>query len=150
MSADQVAATVLGEVDGLGVTAVYSSPSARCSEPAGMVAAFLGAPVEVDPRLYELDFGNWEGRRWDDIGAGPVGVWAEHWIDQGPPGGESARELEMRVHQWLTERPRGEVSVLVAHAGVVRALRVIVQGCSWKAAMSEPVPHLQRVSFEVD
>ncbi|HEY0138799.1 MAG TPA: histidine phosphatase family protein, partial [Nannocystis sp.] len=40
---------------------VWSSPSARCHEPAARIAAALAVPLVIDERLYELDFGAWEG-----------------------------------------------------------------------------------------
>lgn len=63
------------------------------------------------------------------------------WERVGPPGGESAGDLERRVSAWCTGLTQG-VHLLVAHAGVVRALRVIVNRTRWAHAMTQAVPHM--------
>ncbi|HWT85229.1 MAG TPA: histidine phosphatase family protein, partial [Myxococcales bacterium] len=46
---------------------VWTSPLRRCSEVAARLAARIGAELRTDPRLLEMDFGEWEGRSWEDI-----------------------------------------------------------------------------------
>lgn len=123
---------------------VWSSPSARCREPATLVAAALGAPLTVDERLYELDFGAWEGRSWDALAledAAALRRWTDDWLRVAPPGGEDVGRLERRVRAWWGALDRGRAHLLVGHAGVIRALKVIA-GASWPAAMATPIPHL--------
>ena len=50
---------------------VYSSPSSRCLR----LARYLSADVQTDARLMELDFGAWEGCRWDAIPAAELTPW---------------------------------------------------------------------------
>lgn len=125
--------------------AVWSSPLARCHGPARLVADALGLEHRVDVRLRELDHGSFEGRTWDEIHASePAALarWGERWIEEGPPGGESARDLERRVAAWADELGPGTRHLLIAHAGPVRALRVRRAGITWEEAMGLPVPHL--------
>ncbi|HEX5538399.1 MAG TPA: histidine phosphatase family protein, partial [Methylophilaceae bacterium] len=44
---------------------IYSSPSQRCLKLATAIAGDW--PIQQDPRLMELHFGEWELRQWDDI-----------------------------------------------------------------------------------
>jgi alpha-ribazole phosphatase len=138
LSADD-AARALGAVS---ASCVWSSPSRRCAE----IAARLGATHRVDARLLELSFGDWEGRAWSSLeGDALFDAWMRDWKSVAPPGGESVPQLESRVRAWLAELA-GE-HALVAHAGVVRALRVILRGQSWDEAMRVEVPHLAWDTF---
>jgi alpha-ribazole phosphatase len=143
------AARVLGGWSGGPASVVWSSPLARCSAPARHVAEAWGRPHRIDERLQEFSYGLWEGRGWDALqreDGERLRAWTEAWRDVAPPGGERLDELEARVRAWWQALPPGR-HLLVAHAGVVRALRVIVDGATWADAMRMPVPHLEPVGF---
>jgi broad specificity phosphatase PhoE len=57
------------------------------------------------------------------------------------PAESGLRDLELRVASWYAELGAGD-HLLVAHAGVVRALRVLIGGGEWASAMQRGVPHL--------
>ena len=80
-------------------------------------------PGGPDARLDELDFGAWEGRRWDDIGAAAVAAWVHDFADARVGGGESVRQLLQRVQSALLEQAAGGHGdvVWLCHAGVIRA-----------------------------
>ncbi|WP_437544680.1 histidine phosphatase family protein [Sorangium sp. So ce367] len=147
---------------------VFSSPLSRCALPAAELAARLGVPRAIDDRLLEISYGAWEGRAFADIerdDPAAYAAWLDGWERVGPPGGESALDVESRVRSFWREivAPRGvdvadvpadadvasraRPPLLVAHAGVLRALRVVARGASWLAAMSAPVPHLTAERF---
>lgn len=124
---------------------VHSSPLSRCAEPAALLAAAWGRPHRVDARLLEIHYGEWQGRAWTDIERDDAERFADfmqHWLTAAPPGGEALRSIEARVRTWRAELEPGD-HLLVAHAGVVRALRVLTSGVSWPTAMREAVPHIQ-------
>ncbi|MCB9657997.1 MAG: histidine phosphatase family protein [Sandaracinaceae bacterium] len=124
---------------------VHSSPVSRCAEPAALLAAAWGCPHRVDLRLHEVHCGAFQGRPWDRIEREQPAAFArymERWREEAPPGGECPRDLEHRVSRWLDALEPG-AHLLVAHAGVVRALRVLVDGQSWDEALGAPVPHLE-------
>jgi len=151
LAPEQAAATVLA-FGTWSVSQVWSSPSARCREPAAVLAAALGVGLHIDERLYELDFGSWEGRSWEALAREePAALrrWTEDWQRAAPPGGETVAQLEQRVRAWWHELPRAGDQLLFAHAGPVRALRVIA-GASWDEAMAEPVPHLGPRRFDLE
>jgi alpha-ribazole phosphatase len=123
---------------------VYSSPAARCLALARRVAARDGAPLELRRELLELDFGRWEGLRWDDVPRAELDAWAADPWGYAPGGGESAESLRRRVHDWfdaLTQQSaaaddavrspqfargaatdRRPVTLIVAHQGPLRAV----------------------------
>jgi alpha-ribazole phosphatase len=145
MTAENAAAHVATLMADDRPTHVWSSPRLRCLEPARVLAWQLGRPLEVDDRLREICLGIWQGQSWADIEqSDPVRFhnWMSNWTDSAPPGGETTMDLLLRVRSWWNELPRGR-HLLVAHAGVIRALRVIVLGDSWLQAMRQPAPFLQ-------
>lgn len=128
---------------------VWTSPVQRCRGPASLVALALGLPLGVDERLQEIDLGRWQLRSWESIEAAEPELyksWLENWLIQAPPGGERPDEMLRRVGEWWHELPPGK-HLLVSHAGVNRALRVLLDGKTWMEAMREPIPHLQAERF---
>ncbi len=98
-------------------TPVMASPLRRTRT----LAEALHAQPQFDSRLREIDFGAWEGRRWEEIGRSPLDAWANDLLDYAPPGGESAAMLQKRVVACLSELSTNRVAV-VTHAGPIRAL----------------------------
>lgn len=101
-------------------TTRISSPALRCRDTAA--ALWPGETVSAeDPRLWEQDFGAWEGQPFadlPDIGPRSGNALAAHR----PPGGESFDDVCARA--WpalleLAEKPGARAAVV--HAGIVRA-----------------------------
>ena len=114
------------------LAAVYSSPARRAIETGEIVAAAHGLQVIGDARLHELDFGELEGLRYDEIAqCDPAfyAAWMRDPLAVPAPGGETYDELRERVLRALDdllERHRGETFAAVAHGG---PLRVILARC---------------------
>ena len=117
---------------------IVSSPLARCLPLAEALGARLGVPVSVDARWREIDFGSWEGRRWDAIPRAELDAWAADFLDARPHGGESVAMLLARTRAALAAGAPGERRVAVTHAGVIRAALFATDGGS--AAWSREVP----------
>ena len=141
---------------------LWSSPSSRCANVAVKLASSWRTPVRLDDRLVELDFGAWEGRTWSCIereDGATYASWMNDWQNVSPPSGERLRDLTLRVDHWLAEQ-RARLSragstwapALVTHAGVIRALVVLLENVSWEDAMARDVPHLgwRRFTLAVD
>lgn len=115
---------------------VVASPLRRAQD----TARALWAEVETDPRLTELDWGDWEGRVGADLLADPTSGFrpVEEWgWDARPPGGESPREAWERVAPLLAELARdGRPTVLVAHRGLMR----VILARAWRWDFDRPEP----------
>lgn len=121
-----------------GCAAVYSSPAGRCVALARRLAP---APV-LDERLAELDFGDWEGRRWADIPRADLDAWGADFVAIAPPGGESFAQLAARAYGFADEvaaRHAGPV-LAVTHAGVIRALLARARGIPLAEAFAIDAP----------
>jgi broad specificity phosphatase PhoE len=105
--------------------AVYSSPRVRALETATAIAAVLGLAPAVEEGLRELDFGELEGRTYDEIAASEPELyraWMTTPTKVSFPGGESFADLKARSVAAL-ERIRRvhEHAIVVTHGGVLRA-----------------------------
>lgn len=128
------------------LTAVWTSPARRARPLAEALAARDGVALVTDPRLWELDFGAWEGRSWDDIDRAESDPWAADPWHVAPPGGETFAALTARVAEVLAELPLG--AGLVCHAGPIRAARMIVSGASMAEVFADPIPYARPLILE--
>ena len=117
---------------------VLSSPLGRARETA---AILTGRTPAIDPRLIEMDWGRFQGRRLSELRAGAPDAMAANearGLDFRPPGGESPREVCARLQTLLAELaadPRPVVAV--CHKGVIRAGLVLATG--WDMRSRPPV-----------
>lgn len=105
-------------------SAVLTSPLARALETAEAIAAATGAPVTVDDRLTELDYGDWDQRRVADIPAELAAQWRAD-VHFAPPGGESLADLRDRVAPLgveLQADASATVPIIVSHVSPIKAL----------------------------
>lgn len=110
------------------VASVVSSPRIRALDTARAIAERVGVEVGVDPALQELDFGELEGRTYEEIAASLPGLYAE-WMTHPThvrfPGGECYADLVRRALGAVEALRRAfcrQTVVVVTHGGVVRAV----------------------------
>jgi alpha-ribazole phosphatase len=101
--------------------AVYSSPRLRARE----TAVAVDRDVVIDDDLREIDFGDLEGRSYDEIAATDPELYRA-WMEQPTtvhfPGGESFAELKVRALEALDRiRAAHGAAVVITHGGVLRA-----------------------------
>ncbi len=120
-----------------------ASPLLRCR----MTAERLGAAPEIDPRLTEMTWGEWEGFTLPELRDSFRGTLDEleaQGLDFRAPGGESPRDVQARVAPLLAEIAAGVPTAAVTHKGVIRAVFALATGwnmlgkppyrLSWSAA----------------
>ncbi len=102
--------------------AVFTSPLSRATK----LAAFCGHPDAVrDDRLKEMNMGDWEMKRFDDITDPELHEWYAHYLTTPTKGGEAFSDLYRRVADFLEEKRReGYRRIAVfAHGGVLICAR---------------------------
>ncbi len=137
-------------------TRIVSSPLRRCREFAEEAAARARAPLTVDPRWQEIDYGEWDGMpldRWRALLAERFGASRPDLSRFAPPGGEDFPAFSARVlAAWrdLESLPDGDRPLLVTHGGVFRVILPAVLGPPPHRPFRGPVPFacLSRVSIE--
>lgn len=99
----------------------FSSPLKRCYK---LASALSNGAVHTDERLKELDFGDWELQKWDDLEGKQVQQWMDDFVNVACPGGESYRQMNDRVIEWWNETVEQDFRsvAVVTHAGVIRSL----------------------------
>ncbi|MDR0805886.1 MAG: adenosylcobalamin/alpha-ribazole phosphatase [Enterobacteriaceae bacterium] len=113
---------------------VYCSGLQRTQQTA---SAILQLPIRtqlsppnryIDPRLNELDFGDWEMRHYQEIAQHDPQSWQSwitDWQQAIPTGGESFQHFAARVSEYAqqlrTEATAGH-QLIVAHQGVLRLI----------------------------
>ena len=111
-----------------------SSPLLRARQ----TAEALGAEaLEIEPRLTEMDWGEWEGRSLpslrEELGEAMRANEARG-LDFETPAGDSPRRVLERLRPWLREiAEAGRPVVAVSHKGVGRALLALAIGWDMKA-----------------
>ena len=105
---------------------IVTSPLQRCVQ----TAALLGAPdAPREPRLIEMDWGDWEGQTIASLRERLGDEMRENearGLDFRPPNGESPREVLARVKAWLREVTTPTLAV--THRGVIRAVLALATG----------------------
>ncbi|MDP6705419.1 MAG: histidine phosphatase family protein [Alphaproteobacteria bacterium] len=116
----------------------HASPLVRAAETATLLG---GVAVRLQPRLTEMDFGRFEGRRLADLRAELGDEMARNearGLDFKPPGGESPREVQARLRPWLADcAAAGGDHVAVCHKAVIRA--VLALAFDWDMTGKPPV-----------
>jgi alpha-ribazole phosphatase len=131
--------------------AVTSSPLLRCTALAEALAAMRpDLSVTHDARLAEMDFGDWEGRSWNAIGAQAVQAWTDGFLHHPPGGGEAVAAFLLRVQgAWDETRARGIDTLWITHAGVMRAAHLFNAGRTLRDARDWPDLPIRHGSWQV-
>lgn len=109
---------------------VWVSPLQR-SLKVGQILAKRGFQCRVAPELAEIDFGEWDGRPWEQIAKQEIDDWCDNFAHFAPNNGESLQQLFDRVEGWLNKvlAEQGNIPILaVGHAGWINAAKMIDAG----------------------
>lgn len=115
---EQEAAVTKSHLDGITFDRVYTSPLSR----AARLADYCGYPDAIrDDRLMEMDMGEWEMQRYDDITDPALQAWYDDYMHLPATGGESFPMLRRRVSSFLDEllKESFERVAIFAHGGVL-------------------------------
>jgi broad specificity phosphatase PhoE len=109
--------------------ALITSSRRRAHAALAPFARRFGRLAQVEPRLDELHFGDWDGESWARLQREqPEAIrrWLADWVNLAPPSGESFAQLAGRVEAWLADVVAGhgedDLVLVSAHAGPIRAL----------------------------
>ncbi len=111
-----------------GVDAIYSSPLGRAADTARAIAEATGAPLRIDQRLTEVDYGPLEGldregarQRFGDA----YQAWREDPMGSPMPGTEPLVEALERARNVTAEAVANcQCPILVGHQGILRLVLV--------------------------
>lgn len=123
---------------------LVTSPLQRCAHLAEALAKHFDCTLDLDARLQEIDFGDWEGRPWAAIDRAALDAWAADLRHARTHGGESVAQFEARVGAWLDScgarvAGPGPSVVAVTHAGVMRMIASLALGEPIDAVLKWPL-----------
>ena len=128
---------------------IYSSPLTRCKILAD--ALFLNMKIIYDNRLMELNFGDWEGKHWDDISkTSHAKFFFIDYVKTACPGGESYQDLINRItnfYQEMKSKHAGKQVAIVCHGGTIIAFLCVIEGISPQQAFEQKVDYGQVIKF---
>lgn len=107
---------------------IISSSLCRCADFARELSTRHELPLDLEPRLMEIGFGEWEGRTADELMAEDPQRLFRFWSDPVnniPPGAETLRDFEQRViSAWddLLQQHAGKHLLVIGHAGMIRMI----------------------------
>ncbi|KRA55946.1 histidine phosphatase family protein [Devosia sp. Root635] len=119
----------------------FASPLGRAAETMERMRAAFDTdlpPVVLDPRLLEISFGTHEGRLHSEIAREQALVGDHDRWHYRPEQGESYDDVALRLLDFARELTQH--AVVVAHGGVLRVLRHLVEGVERDQVVSWPPP----------
>ena len=119
LGAEQAAAVARGFA-AAPVARVLTSPLQRARDTASAIATLHGLPVEVDDRLIELDYGEWDGLALTDVSPDDWASWRND-PDFAPPGGERLSDVTARVVSFCSDVLTDDLVIAVSHVSPIKA-----------------------------
>ena len=119
--------------------AIYCSPLQRCKDLAIVLEL---NNIQFDSALMEMNFGDWEYKKWNDINQGTLNYWMEEFVNVKTPNGENLLELFDRVKLFLDNlrKQQHKKVLLITHAGVIR--------CLWAYTLEIPLTNIFKIPVD--
>ena len=118
----------------------FTSPLKRAVETAQLLSV---KNVSIDRRLIEMDWGEWEGKKLNDLRltlGSDMKINEDRGLDFMPPGGESPRHVQHRIKSLLFELSQEnsyKIVGAISHKGVIRSLLSLATG--WDMLGQPPI-----------
>ncbi len=127
---------------------IISSPTGRAFQTASIIAEHLGLKVDTDERLREIDMGDWEGRKFDEVAENDrsqLNAFLHRPAEFNKQGSEDFSAFLSRVKDFCEDIKRSEKGqniAVVTHGAVILAFRLLATNVAlndfWRAGL---VPH---------
>ncbi len=132
---------------------VISSPLLRCKQSAQLLATAQNIPLQIEPKLAEIHFGEWENQCVDKVMAEEniSQLWQDP-MNFCAPQGEPTKALQQRtLHAWheLLKTHQGKRVLVVTHGGVIRMLAQHLLELTPSAMNKLSLPYAAVMSFKV-
>ena len=126
----------LSAIRGLGIQQIVCSTAKRAVQTATIYAQGLGVPLQSSPRFRELDHGEWEGQRIQDLLNLPNSPYELWMADPGavliPGSSETALAAQQRILEGVREicsTYGGKTVLLVGHKHILAILNCALKKC---------------------
>lgn len=117
---------------GTNISSIYCSPLQRSQETAGIIGTLLSLEPIVDDRLYEINFGKWEGLTRSEIENNYANDWASWLTDpcstRAGQTGDTGAEVLNRYESFVSEQSTRHEERSVLIIGHNTANRLFISG----------------------
>ena len=110
-------------IDRISFDLAYTSPLTRCTR----LAEYCGQGDAIrDKRILELNFGDWEMQRFEEIKDENIQKWYDDYLNVRATNGESFADQYKRVSAFLDEMKKKDCDniVVFAHGGVLMCAQI--------------------------
>jgi broad specificity phosphatase PhoE len=142
------------QLRGRHIDALYSSDLRRARQTAAYLSRAMDKPIRLEPRLREINQGQWEGMLFTDISRQfpeISQVRQRNALDFRPPGGETVREVAARVLQAVDDighcHPGSQV-IVVSHGVALAVILAVVNHVPWMDVFSLIPPNAGFLAVE--
>jgi alpha-ribazole phosphatase len=128
--------------------AVFTSPMLRTRQTTDALCRLTGVQPIVEDRLKEMDYGEWEGLRHDEVKERwpkAFAYWAQDVASRGTPGGETAFHVAARampIVDGIRSRYQHGNVLLVSHKATLRIITCALLGLDvrlFRERIAQPV-----------
>jgi len=108
------------------IDAIYSSPLKRAFVTAEAINRYHNLPIQIEPRLMEINGGEWEGKSWDELPRlypEETERWNIRPYEFAPKDGETMHAVYSRMWEGITEIVRqnqGKTVCITSHGCAIR------------------------------
>ena len=132
------------------VDAVFSSTLSRCVKLAELIKS--NQKFTQDKRLLEMNFGDWEMKKWDTINQEVLNEWMKDFVNVRVPNGENFIDLNNRVNEFIDELIKTDYKkvAIVTHAGVIRSVLCQILEIPLRNAFKIPIDYGGITKINID
>lgn len=137
-----------GELGRINVDAVYSSDLNRCIDTAQIALKNNSFIIKKDPRLREIDFGDYQGKEYSVINDDYITDLTVKF-----PGGESNSELIKRVVDFVNQiylEHKNETVIVFSHSGPINTIIAAIKGLRYRDIINNKINHCEIVQLKID
>lgn len=128
---------------------LYASPLKRCYKLAEKASEALGLPIETEDALREIHYGSWENVKLSAAPKEEMAAWKNDLRGYRFPGGESFRDVDVRIGHFIRKILDKPEVLFVTHAGVIGAIEHSICGVPDKDFIEGEFPYAMVTRFEI-
>lgn len=130
------------------IDGAFTSPLSRCRR----LAEYCGFPDAMpDERLMEMNFGEWEMKRYDEISDPRLQLWYDDYLNVPATGGESAMMQRNRFKDFLRSLQYDDDKTIAVftHGGILIHALVLLKGLSYSESYALDLGYGSVLEFDV-